>query len=906
MKFFLIICPIYLCCINSIGASLDTVYVNKIYDRAWEHIELGEDRKAIPLLEEVLRIKKDDSLDFKPKFFKLYNTLGVLYRRQGGIAAAIECYSRALETKADKNSKSIVYNNLGGLYALQGEYSKAINYYSFALTGLDSSRKENIQRIVYTYHNLGLAYYKTSQWEKSLSYYLKSLQLAKEYNVKDIGDTYYNAGLVCQSLRKYDEANQYYLLSIQSYTNEYGPKHYKTAMSYINYAQYFNEVNDYINSSKYYKKGYQTLLNTVGLKHPYTSYCLLGMGNLLSHKEDYLNALQNYQQSIIAKVYTFNDTSILVNPSKDIFPSIELIEILKAKAQALVRFSKQQNSSSYLLAALETYRLTAGYIEKLRMGYSYESSKLQISSHEHEVFTAIVNIAYQLYQQTNDEGYKTLAFEFAERSKYGILRQLQSENMARSRADIPDSITSRELRIKERISSLQYTIDEESKLEHPSTEKLEKLNDELFGLVRESDQLVKDIESSYPAYYKQKYSNQVVSIPQLQKAMDKKVAVLEYVMGDKELYTFAITRDTFLLLKQETDSTFRSKLDFFIYALHSGYSTDYRDYKDAAYTLYSKLILPVEHLLKGKNLLIIPDGKLGLTPFEAFTNTPYRDNDRCNYGTELYLLRKYPIGYAYSATLYSNSLNNDYKGSPNFLGVAPDYKNSRDSLKSIPRGMRSVRKLALLTQGKSLTGSNATEANFKKYCNRYGIVHFYAHGLEDTLNPANSKLALSAPADSTEDGYLYAWEVYNMQLNAQMVVLGSCYSGSGRLSEGEGVLSISRSFMYAGSQSVVMSLWAAADRSTNDILNDYYLNLLKGMRKDEALRQAKLKYLTTDDPVDTHPRYWAGIAVSGNQNALYRYWILKKVVLVAIIIMTLIILVWKRRTIRGLVSRVVK
>ncbi|NOU18570.1 MAG: CHAT domain-containing protein [Bacteroidales bacterium] len=907
MKIFLITYFLILTASNAIGISPDTTYVKNVYDRAWWYIDIGENQKAIPLLEEILRIKKDDSLDFKPKFFKLYNTLGVLYRRQGSITAAIECYSKALEAESDKNSKAIVYNNLGGLYALQGEYNKAISYNNFALSELeDNSQKENIQRIVYIYHNLGLAYYKISQWEKSLSYYLKSLQLAKEFNVKDVGDTYYNVGLVYQKLGRLSEANHYHLLSIQCYTSGYGLQHYKMAVSYINYAQYLLVINDLAKSWEYYTKAYQVLSQTVGLKHSYTSTCLMDMGNYCYASKDYRRALSYYQQSLAAKVYPFNDTSILANPKSEVFPDIKLIEILKAKAQALVTYSKQLHSTDYLVSALETYQLTAGYIEKLRMGYSYESSKLQISSHEHEVFTAIVTIAYQLYQQTNDVGYKALAFEFAERGKYGVLRQLQSENMARSRADIPDSVTSRELRIKERISSLQYTINEESKQERPSTDKLEKLNAELFSLVRESEQLMVDLESSYPTYYKQKYNNQVVSIPQLQKAMSKSEAVLEYVMSDKELYTFAITRDTFLLLKQETDSIFRSKLDFFIYALHSGYSTDYRDYKDAAYTLYSKLVLPVEHLLKGKNLLIIPDGKLGLTPFEAFTDTPYRDNDRCNYGTELYLLRKYPIGYAYSATLYSNSLNNDYKGSPNFLGVAPDYKNSRDSLKSIPRGMRSVRKLALLTQGKSLTGSNATEANFKKYCNRYGIVHFYAHGLEDTLNPANSKLALSTPTDSTDDGYLYAWEVYNMQMNAQMVVLGSCYSGSGRLLEGEGVLSISRSFMYAGSQSVVMSLWAAADRSTNDILNNYYMNLLKGMRKDEALRQAKLKYLTTDDPVDTHPRYWAGIAVSGNQNALYRYWILKKVILVASIIMTLIILVWKRRTIRGLLSGVVK
>jgi CHAT domain-containing protein len=264
---------------------------------------------------------------------------------------------------------------------------------------------------------------------------------------------------------------------------------------------------------------------------------------------------------------------------------------------------------------------------------------------------------------------------------------------------------------------------------------------------------------------------------------------------------------------------------------------------------------------------------------------------------------KYPIGYAYSATLYSNTLNGMGNGSPNFLGIAPDYKNSRDSLRSIPIGLKSIRKTALLTFGKALTGISATEGNFKKCGNKYGIIHFYAHGMEDTLNPTNSKLYLSPLADSAEDGYLHAWEVYNMQLHAELVVLGSCYSGSGKLSKGEGVLSISRSFIYAGSKSVIMALWVAADRATNNMLNSFYLNLLKGMRKDEALRLAKLEYLENIEPIFTHPRYWAGIVVNGNQDALYHHWLLKKIFLAVTVIIVLLLIFWKRRAISGLYKR---
>jgi hypothetical protein len=110
--------------------------------------------------------------------------------------------------------------------------------------------------------------------------------------------------------------------------------------------------------------------------------------------------------------------------------------------------------------------------------------------------------------------------------------------------------------------------------------------------------------------------------------------------------------------------------------------------------------------------------------------------------------------------------------------------------------------------------------------------------------------------------------------------------------------------MYAGSKSVVMSLWAAPDKTTNDMLNDFFLNLLKGMRKDEALRLAKLKNLAKADPIYAHPRFWSGIVVNGNQNELYHYWYLKKLIFVTIVILALVFAFRKRKAIKRLLYKI--
>ncbi|NVO11656.1 MAG: CHAT domain-containing protein [Bacteroidales bacterium] len=878
--------------------AVDTCYINILYDSSRIFYVSGDYSSAIRDLSKILTLKGKMSSDYKPEYFKVYNRLGLVYRRRGDLSEAIDFYKKALESTSDTFNLSVINYNIANIYSLRGDYSKAIYYNENSISVLEKSNDEKKYRyITDIYHNLGYSYYKLGDYNRARSNYLKSIQVSKENQLGENGDTYYSCGQAYQKLDSLGKADYCFRKAISCYTKEFGKDHYMTGMAYMNYAFFYSETGEYAKSVQLYKRAYEILASTLGSKHPYMSLCLKLNGNLYYQIGDYKQALRYYQQSLASKIYSFNDNSVYVNPNSDVLPDMDILDILKYKAQAFIKLSEHESKEENLIAALSTLELSTAFTERLRTGYLYEGSKLQLAANEHEIYLLGVSVAHSLYEISGDSKYLGMAFRYAEYSKYAVLRELKNDEMAKGVAGVPDSISNSERRIELQISEIRMQIEEESKLEHPNRSKIDGWNGQLFSLSQNLEGLMQRLESNYPLYYRQKHSNQVVNIAQLQGAMGEKEAILEYVLGDSTLYTFTITRDTFLLVKQEADSTFRSRLNFLIYALHSEYSTGYYKYRDAAYTLYRKLISPVEPLLKNKNLLIIPDGKLNRIAFDVLIDRPYRDGDKRDYRKESYLLRKYPIGYAYSATLYNNTLGSTRKGSPDFLGIAPDYKNSKDSLRNIPIGLQNVRKIALLTFGKSLTGGSATEGAFKKYCSRYGIIHFYAHGLEDTLNPTNSKLFLSPQADSADDGYLHAWEVYNMQLNAELVVLGSCYSGSGRLSEGEGVLSISRSFMCAGSQSVIMSLWVASDRSTNGMLNDFYLNLLKGMRKDEALRLAKLKYLEETESIFSHPRFWAGIVVNGNQNQLYHHWYLKRAILATAIILGLLFAFRKRKTI---------
>ncbi len=125
--------------------------------------------------------------------------------------------------------------------------------------------------------------------------------------------------------------------------------------------------------------------------------------------------------------------------------------------------------------------------------------------------------------------------------------------------------------------------------------------------------------------------------------------------------------------------------------------------------------------------------------------------------------------------------------------------------------------------------------------------------------------------DSINDGFIHTYELFGMNIPNEMAVLSACNTGYGKIIDGEGIISLARGFFYAGSKSVIMSLWSANDKSTTDIMNSFYKYLAEGKQKDEALRFAKLDYLETAGEIKSHPYFWATFIANGNMRPLQIY-----------------------------------
>ena len=160
---------------------------------------------------------------------------------------------------------------------------------------------------------------------------------------------------------------------------------------------------------------------------------------------------------------------------------------------------------------------------------------------------------------------------------------------------------------------------------------------------------------------------------------------------------------------------------------------------------------------------------------------------------------------------------------------------------------------------------NAKEEVIKKIpLINYKVIHFACHALLDEEFPFRSALILSLDEDRKEDGFLQVREIYNLKLNADLVILSACQTGKGKLEQREGILGFPRIFFYIGAKSVVLSLWKINDKSTSIFMNYFYYYLFQGNEKAHALRLAKLKMMESKF---CHPFYWAAFVLNGDFNS---------------------------------------
>ncbi|MBK9018363.1 MAG: CHAT domain-containing protein [Saprospiraceae bacterium] len=180
------------------------------------------------------------------------------------------------------------------------------------------------------------------------------------------------------------------------------------------------------------------------------------------------------------------------------------------------------------------------------------------------------------------------------------------------------------------------------------------------------------------------------------------------------------------------------------------------------------------------------------------------------------------------------------RGEVDSLRFAGAFGNVRGGIPALMFNKDEVTACAEIFDGKPLTGTTATEAGFVQKAKDYQILHLAMHALTNDSDPLYSQLVFNQNhRDTVEDNLLHAYELYNMRLNADLAVLSACNTGAGKLVRGEGIMSLSRAFKYAGCPNILMSLWSVNDASAKDIIGDFHRKLKDGKRQIGCLAKAQ-------------------------------------------------------------------
>ena len=503
-----------------------------------------------------------------------------------------------------------------------------------------------------------------------------------------------------------------------------------------------------------------------------------------------------------------------------------------------------------------------------------------------------ISTSLNLFAETKDNQYKKVAFEFAEKSKAGILLDAIAESNAKRFSNIPDSLIEKENQLKVDLSYYDTQIQKEkSKKKNIDSVKLNVMQNRLFSLNRQHEDLISSLEKNYHNYFHLKYQPPIHSLNEIEnETLTSNSALLEYFISDNSLFIFLLKNNSLDIEEISLDVSLNELVNNFRASLSN---LNFEGFVSSAEKLYSILIKPVKYELNDINkIFIIPDGVLNYLSFESLLSRAPSNSEEINFSDLDYLIKEYEISYYYSfATLVEfKSISSVSKN--NFIGFAPvfdddnsikktitsifsteAFTNSTRSVNvenkvysSLPESEKELKGILNLYQEKNLQGIIYTHNSAKEELiksdeiKNYKYIHIASHGFINEEKPNLSGI-LFTKEEKGEDGILYANEIYNLNLDADLVVLSACESGLGKIIKGEGLIGLTRGLLFAGAKNVVVSLWQVADKSTSELMIEFYKNILSGESYSESLRNAKLKLIK--DGKYSYPLEWSPFILIG-------------------------------------------
>lgn len=834
---------------------------------------------ALKFFDKALNIKIKYKEEETIEVSEIYRQIGNVYYEGGEIETTLKYLEKALVIannlyKPDNFYFVDLYNNIGLMYRYNNEHNRSLEYYikSLHLSELHLGKEHPDQ--VRMHHNIADVYYIQKKMDRALFHVDKTIELGVSAFGEDFPNLalpYSLKGLVIRG----EEGITYIKKALQLASKVYGENNVRTAYFYSYIGELYSEINDHQNAIAYAEKALDIRLKSFGFHSFYVVESYILMADIETKANAYDKALGYLEKAIMAN--NKSETSDLFDDEEfDSYVSLtRLLKSLEQKGFVLKKKYREEKDPQLLKESIETYEKAGRLIEVIRKTQYNKEDKITFAQDVKNVFHG--GIATQLLLNSNKDLTIEKAFGYAESSKANLLKELLNEANAKGFSELPEELLVYEKKLREELSSAKSKYYNSIAIENKDSVKVSEISSIIADVSRRQDSLKKSLETQYPRYYSLKYDNDILSISDVQKHLGEQRTLVEYFMVDDKMYSFIITKNT-ANVKELAVVKINIKIKEFRSAI---LDKDKEAYRTLAYELYQQLLSPVKEYIVGNQLIIVPDESLWHLNFDLLLTSDLESN---NYQELPYLLKDYAISYANSAGLLfgkslkkqeSNSLRKECLAfsfsnpdSSPIGGDIIDFELLRNSDDDLPGTRDEIKNIANLVKGRYFFGDQAIERNFKNNITSYNVIHLALHGEIDHINPENSRIYFTKAKDSIEDNVLYSHELYSLQIPAELTVLSGCNTGMGAIAKGEGILSLGTAFQYAGTKSLLLTGWEVPDKTTPDIIQNFYQNLSDGMNKAKALQQAKLKFLNTNDVFTQSPFYWGGFYLVGDYGVI--------------------------------------
>ena len=756
----------------------------------------------------------------------------------------------------------------------KGNYQEAIEYAKRSIEIYETQNTGEHSLSVVTFHQaITNVYLKMEQPQKALFHSLEAKNILEPICLKTrfyaMAQTYTNLAINYRSLENYDSAYYYYHLSLAAEQSLPEEKQKKASIGriYNNMGYAFEKQQNYDSAIFYYNKSIKEKEKSEQSWN--TSNVLNNLANCFVAISEVEEAEYHYKKSL--------ERNILGKDYADLEVALESYKRLGN----LDKFSFTQR--------LKFYRKADEIIDKIRSQVHTDNDQLVINKVTTEVYGKALSTCFEATEMKNvkEQIYED-AFYFAEKNRAYLLRKQTQETLVL--AQVPEELRKTDANYSSLLDYYQREIleiensNQSDKLETQNI-KLAYYNQQILETRTKHQELKRKLSSDYKSYKSLQEPTPLSTTKTIKENLKDNEQLLVYQWFEPYLFVQVITK-TKQLFYRIKPVNFEENVKEYRNCLAKDCSAE--KFVIQSNVLYNILIHPIEQSIqKSRKLVIIPDAILQQIPFSTLVNI---SKDNLSYQNITYPLLNYQISFHYSSSLWCSerekkarnqiqklATNYEYE----FIGFAPAFEenkennnlilaSNRNNLNPLPYSKQEIEEVAnlFINQNKkalAFTNLQANKENLKNYATKTRRLHLATHSQTFTKTPFNSHIWFFGK-DSIQDNKeimqrVYASDLYGMSFPNELVVLSSCRSGVGQVVEGEGVITLTRSFLNAGTENVIFSLWQIDDLATKELMTLFYVFVSQGKSYSESLQLAKQSLSKSEK--FKNPFYWAGILLVG-------------------------------------------